>query len=54
MSKNSDVVDIYKSVVMPTYTPSVALMTGTLVTLWYSYRSKTGVAQLRWLKWKLD
>ena len=36
------------------YPSTVQLDDGTLVTLWYSYRSRTGVAQLRWLKWKLD
>lgn len=50
MSKNSDVVDIYKSVVMPTYTPSVALMTGKGVTVsdvdgrkYYDFTSGIGV-----------
>ena len=50
MSKNSDVIDIYKSVVMPTYTPGVALMSGKGVTVsdvdgrkYYDFTSGIGI-----------
>ena len=36
------------------YPSTAQLPDGTLVTLWYQYRSSTGVASLRWLKWKPD
>ena len=36
------------------YPSTVQLPDETLVTLWYQFRKSTGIASLRWLKWKLD
>ncbi|MBQ4107360.1 MAG: exo-alpha-sialidase [Lentisphaeria bacterium] len=36
------------------YPSTVQLPDGTLVTLWYSIHPELKIAQLRWLKWKLD